>query len=334
MKRHLRVALRPAIALPVLLAAALLIAAFKLGDLGSVIGRIQAMPVKVMLYALLLGIAYLALKFWQLRLLLRDLRLHPDWRQVLLAFTVGELALTLPFGVFAQNWVLTARTQLGFARTSAATIVMLLVETLVVLIYLAVVGAPRWPELSPLAGLCAAGLVAVVFVTLRFDRKLHQLSRRVRQPLLHRALLGLLDLVMGLKRLSSPRVLLVNIAIAALYLSALTLAFTLVGHGVGLGRLDFVSATGIYAFSLAGVLLVGGLISQIGTVEVLGMGVAQAWGFGFTDGLALMLGFRLVWTGAMWLLNLPTLLVLWHRVPAVRSASVDDLEEAADRPRG
>lgn len=326
--RSLRALIRPGFVLPIMLAVALLITAFKIGNVGSVVGRIQAIPIRIMILALLLGLVYLALKFWQLHRLLHDLHLYPDWRQVLLAFTVGELALTLPFGIFAQNWVLSTRTHLHFGRTSAATVVMLLVETLVVLLYLAVVGAPRWPELSPLAAFCAAGLLAVIFITLRFDHALRRLARKVRHPLAHRVLVGILELVMGLKRLSNPRVLLINVGLAALYLAALTAAFTLVGHGVGLYRLHFVTATGIYAFSLAGVLLFGGLISQIGTVEVLGMGAAQAWGFSFTDGLALMLGFRLVWTGVMWMLNLPALLTLLRLVPA-RVESVDELEETA-----
>ncbi len=329
-----RAVLRPGLLLPVLLAAALLIAAFKLGDIGSVIGRIQSISITTMLFALVLGLCYLALKFWQLRLLLADLRLHPHWRHALMAFTLGELSLTLPFGIFAQNWVLSTHSHMHFGRTSAATVVMLLVETLVVLLFLAVVGAPGWPLLSPLAAVCAAGLVAFVLAILRFDRYIHRLAQRTRNRTLHRVLIGILELVMGLKRLSNPRVLVVNILLAGLYLAALTLAFTWVGRDVGLTRLHFLTATSIYAFSLAGVLLFGGLISQIGTVEVLGMGAAQAWGFNFADGLALMLGFRLVWTGVMWLINLPLFVALWHADRSAARRSVDDVEKTLDRPGG
>ncbi len=320
--------------LPVVLAAALLIAAFKLGNIGSVIGRIQDISLATMVITLVLGLCYLGLKFWQLRLLLADLKLHPRWRHLLLAFTVGELALTLPFGIFAQNWVLSTHSRMHFGRTSAATVVMLLVETLVVLLFLAAVGAPGWPLLSPLAAICAAGLVAFVLAILRFDRHIHRLALRVRNRTLHRMLTGILELVMGLKRLSNPRVLIANILLAALYLAALALAFTWVGRDVGLAHLHFLTAASIYAFSLAGVLLFGGLISQIGTVEVLGMGAAQAWGFGFADGLALMLGFRLVWTGVMWLVNLPLFVVLWRADRVASRRSVDNRKKAVDRPGG
>lgn len=75
------------------------------------------------------------------------------------------------------------------------------------------------------------------------------------------------------------------------------------------------------------------MLSQIGTVEVLGMSAAQAWGMSLTDGLALMLGFRIVWTGAVWLINLPLVIVLWKTLkPAEKRASlsVDSVKETSD----
>jgi len=331
--RQLRTCLRPAFILPVLLAVALLVVAFKLGDLGNVLGRIQSLSIATMMFALFMGLCYLGLKLWQLHRLLGNLDLHPGWRRLLLAFAVGELALTLPFGVFAQNWVLSNRRQEHFGRSSAATVVMLLVEALALLVFLAVVGIPGWPELAPIAAAFAAGLLMVVAAVLRFERFARHLVRRIRQPLAHRVLVEALELLLGLKRLSNPRVLVINVIVAGLYLAALTLAFTAVGRDVGLVHLSYLGASSIYAFSLAVVLICGGLVSQIGTLEILGMGAAQAWGFGFTEGLALMLGFRIVWTGVMWLLNLPVVVFLWRSLSAA-PASVDNLEEAPDRTGG
>lgn len=322
----------PALVVPILLAGALLAVAFKLGDLGRVLGRVQAIPLWVMVFALAMGAIYLVLKGWQLRLLLANLGLDLGWRRLALAFAVGELAVTLPFGIFAQNWVLTRTGVARFGRSSAATVVMLLTETVVVLVLLAVAGIPRWPQVRPVAAVFLAGVVALVIGVLLFEHVADRLARRVRQPLLHRALREVFEMIRGLHRLSDPRLLAVNLLLAAAYLGALAFAFLAVGRSVGV-RVDYLSAATIYAFSLAVVLLCGGLVTQIGTVEVLGMGAAQAWGIGFTDGLALMLGFRLVWTGAMWLLNLPVVLVLWRSIrPQAGAASVpvDDLEEARD----
>lgn len=308
----------PALLLPILLAGALLAVAFNLGDLGTVLSRLQAIPIDVMLFALLMGLVYLVLKLWQLHLLLANLGLHPGWRRLLLAFAVGELSVTLPFGIFSQNWILSmAGGRNRFGRSSAATVVMLIVETLVVLILLAVVGIPRWPQLRLAAAICAAGFLMLVLGILRFERVARNIALRIRRPVLHRAALEALGLLRGLKRLSNARVLVVNVLIAAAYLGALAFAFMAVGRSVGLHHLTYLTAATIYAFSLAVVLICGGLISQIGTMEILGMGAAQAWGLNFTDGLALMLAFRVVWTGVMWLVNLPLVLLLWRslRVP-------------------
>ncbi len=332
-RRLLRLCLRPAFLLPVLLAAALLVMAFKLGDLGNVLGRIQALSIGTLAFALAMGMCYLALKLWQLHLLLTDLGLHPEWRRLLLAFAVGELALTLPFGIFAQNWVLSTHRDEHFGRSSAATVTMLLVETLAVLVFLAVVGVPGWPELSPIATAFAVGLLVLVMIVLRFEQFARRLAQRVRRPFLRRILIEVLELLLGLKRLSNPRVLIVNVTIAGLYLAALTLAFTAVGRGVGLAHLSYLAAASIYAFSLAVMLIFGGPVSQIGTLEILGMGAAQAWGFSFTEGLALMFGFRVVWTGIMWLINLPVVLLLWHTLSATPTL-IDDLEEASHRTGG
>jgi hypothetical protein len=104
------------------------------------------------------------------------------------------------------------------------------------------------------------------------------------------------------------------VLLTAAYLGALALVFFVVGRGIGLHSLSYLTAATIYAFSLAVIMCGGGLFGQIGTLEVLGMVAARAWGIGYTDGLAMMLGFRLVWTGAMWLLNLPVVFLLWRKV--------------------
>ncbi|MGH8273840.1 MAG: hypothetical protein ACRES9_06255, partial [Gammaproteobacteria bacterium] len=238
--------------------------------------------------------------------------------------------VTLPFGIFAQNWILSASGKFRFGRSSAATVVMLLAETAVVLLLLAIVGIPRWPELRPIAVVFLVGLAFLLFGVLRFEQLARRLAHKVKKPALYRTLIEVIGLIQGLKRLSNARILAVNLLLAAAYLGALALVFMLVGRSVGLHRLDFLTAATIYAFSLAVVLLFGGLVTQIGTVEVLGMGAAQAWGIGLTDGLALMLAFRLVWTGAMWLLNLPVVFILWRTLHPQARASLHDLEKAPD----
>ena len=311
-RSHVRFGKAAAVFAPILLAGALFFFAIKLGDLGGAMAHIRGLPLRVLALALAMALVYLALKAWQLHLLLANLGIRPDWRRLGLAFCVGELALTLPFGLFAQNWVLARTGRAHFGETAAATVVMLLVEIFVVLLLLAVVGIRGWPIVRPIAIGAGVGLCLLLAVLLHFEDGVRKLCRRVAQPTLHKALDGLIDMLAGVRKLSNVHFLGANVLIAAAYLSALVVAFMAVGRHVGLDRFGFLMAATTYAFALAVVFLTGGLLSQIGTVEVLGMGAAQAaWGIPYAEGLTLMLGFRVVWTGAMWLCNLPFVAALW-----------------------
>ena len=156
--------LGPKIILPFLLTVALLTVALKIGDVGQVIPRMRTMPLWIICFALVMAATYLFLKGLQLHLLLGNLGAHPNTKHFLLAYSIGELAVTLPLGVFLQNWVLSTTGSVHFGRSSAATIMMLLLETAAVLLYLAVAGIPRWPEVRPVAVLVLTGMALVVFI--------------------------------------------------------------------------------------------------------------------------------------------------------------------------
>ncbi|HET7300894.1 MAG TPA: lysylphosphatidylglycerol synthase domain-containing protein [Oleiagrimonas sp.] len=312
-RRAWRKVLHPRVVLPVLLAAALFMVAVSLGNLGQVVDRVKAVPVASM--ALVLGFAalYLVLKGLQLHLLLNDLEAHPGWRRFALAFAVGELALTFPMGIFAQNWVLAGKKGMHFGRSSAATVVMLVMEVVVALLWLAVNGVPGWAPVQPVAAGMLAAMVILGFALLRF-RLLDRLATRMTHHRVHRILDEGVGLLHGLKKLGKWRILGINMLVTAAYLGALGAAFWVMGHGMGVQALSYREAATIYAFALASVLISGGLFGQIGTVEVIGMSAATAWGFDYTGGLTLMLGFRLAWTGSMWLLNGVIAMSLWRKV--------------------
>lgn len=314
---------QPVFILPAVLTAALLIFAFKLGNLGDVVARVKVIPVYILLYALGFAAVYLALKALQLHLLLLKLAVRPAFRPFALAFAVGELTLTLPFGLFAQNWILSASARIRIGRSAAATVVMLLTEILVTLLLMAVIGVRGWPQFR-LAMILALFMFAVVITAVvLFAHRMHARVHQVQHSYLRKALLEAAELLQGLKRLlDAPGVLAVNLLIAAGYLGALISAFFFVGRGMGLHSLGFITAASVYGFSLAVVLLGAGAVTQIGTVEVLGMLAAHEWGIGYTDGLAMMLGFRLVWTGSMWLVNLPVVLLLWRNIRPPGTAKV------------
>ncbi|MGH8213038.1 MAG: lysylphosphatidylglycerol synthase domain-containing protein [Rhodanobacteraceae bacterium] len=308
----LRAIARPRVFLPILLAGALFFLAISLGDIGKVLGRIRAIPLLNLGAVVGCAVIYLGFKALQLHLLLNGLGARPQRQRFALAFAVGELAVTFPLGIFSQNWVLSEEDRIHFGRSSAATVVMLLMEIAVVLLLLAIVGIPGWPPLRPLAGALLVLIAALMFAVLHFESFAQRLAGRIRNEKLRKAMDEAIGLIRGLKKLAAWRVIGINLVITPIYLGALVAAFMAIGHGAGEHQLTYLQAATIYCFSLAAVLLTGGLSGQIGTIEIIGMNAARAWGVGYTDGLALMLGFRLAWTGSMWLLNAPIAIMFWR----------------------
>lgn len=320
MKLHpvLRTVARPTVILPVLLAAALLTFAFKLGGLEGMLARIHGLPARVLWLTPAIAVVYLALKAAQLRMLLANLGVRIPWTNFVLAYCVGELTATLPFGLFSQNWVLSASSHVHVGRSAGATVMMLLAETLVVLAVLAVFGLPGWSAVRPvaIAVLVAAGVL--ILGVLRYEHVGQDMAYKVKGEALRKAIMSGIELLGSLKRLSRAPLLAANVLLAAGYLAALAYAFLVVGHGMGLATLHYTQAMIIYAFALAIVLLGAGAFGQIGTVDVLGMVAASASGIGYGDGLALMIGFRIVWTASLWALDLPVVLLLWQRLSSRR----------------
>ncbi|HJR10234.1 MAG TPA: lysylphosphatidylglycerol synthase domain-containing protein [Rhodanobacteraceae bacterium] len=310
--------LKPQVVLPVLLAAALLVFAFKLGDLGKVVGRLRTLPLHASWISVGCAVIYLGCKAVQLHLMLKRVGVAIPARPFWLAFAVGEMTLTLPLGLFSQNWVLSASRRIHVGRSSAATVMMLLVEIAVVFLFLAIMGVPGWAAVRWAAVGLLVLFIAFVTAAVLFDDKARELAGGVQREWLKKAARGGVELLDGLRKLCTPATIAVSLVLAAIYLGALTVAFWQVGRGMHVQHFGYLDAATIYMFSLAVILIGAGLISQIGTVDILGMVVARAWGIGYTDGLAMMLGFRIVWTGSIWLLCLPMVAFTWREIPSHR----------------
>jgi hypothetical protein len=321
--RPLRAVLKPQVILPLLLAAALLAFAISLGDVHQVVARVRNLPMPVLWISLAAAAGYLACKAVQLRLMLRQINVAIPARSFWLAFAVGELTVTLPLGMFSQNWVLSASREIAIGRSAAATVMMVLAEIAVVFLFLAVTGIPGWPGTRPLCIAVLAILALLLVALVIYERHARAVSSRLRNRTLRQGVSALLETLRGLRRLSTPLMLTISIALAAMYLGALTLAFWQVGRGMDAHHLDYLTAATIYAFSLAVILVGAGIFSQIGTLELLGMLAARAWDIDYTDGLAMMLGFRIVWTASIWLLCLPIVAALWREMPRRASTSVN-----------
>jgi hypothetical protein len=312
----LRHVLKPQVVLPVLLAAALLVFAFNLGDLGKVVSRLRDLPLHVLGISVGAAAIYLGCKAAQLRLMLTRIDVCIPPRSFWLAFAVGETTVTLPLGLFSQNWVMSASRRVHVGTSSAATVMMLLVEIAVVFLFLAVIGVPGWGEVRWVAVALLVLFVAFVAGAVVFEDKARKLAGRVRREWLKKIAQGGVEMLDGLRKLCTPTTIGVSLVMAAVYLGALTTAFWQVGRGMHVQHLGYIDASTIYMFSLAVILIGAGLISQIGTVDLLGMVIARAFGIGYTDGLAMMLGFRIVWTGSIWVLSLPIVGATWREMPS------------------
>ncbi|MGH8154938.1 MAG: lysylphosphatidylglycerol synthase domain-containing protein [Rhodanobacteraceae bacterium] len=313
---HARSLLKPQVILPLLLAAALLVFAFSLGDVHKVIARVVQLPARVLLLSLAAAACYLACKAAQLRLMLSQVDVRIPARPFWLALAVGEMTVTLPLGMFSQNWVLSASRRVHIGRSSSATVMMLLAEIAVVFLFLAVVGIPGWPDVHWIAVALLALFALLAAGGVLFGEKAHPHLAKLPYEWMRTGAKSGIEMLRGLRKLSTPVLVTISIVLAAMYLGALTVAFWLVGRGMDVHHLDYLTSATIYMFSLAVILIGAGLFSQIGTVEILGMLAARAWGIDYTNGLAMMLGFRIVWTGAIWLLCAPIVGLLWHEIPS------------------
>lgn len=316
---------RPRVLIPVVLAVALLAFALSISDLGRVWAGISRIPLHTLAAALLLAFVYLALKGIQFRFLLNRLGIAVPWRTLVLAFVIGEMTLTVPSGIYLQNYVLRRTGMAGFARSSAATTMTLVIEAALVLLALLVLPVPGWNWIRPLAFAAVTVLIGGgLFAGARAgDDHVMTWLQQGRFARLGRALAGFVE---SMRQLSNPAAMLPAGLLATLYMFALTAVFVLAAHGAGIARLDFPEAISIYAFSLAVTLMLGGVLSQLGVVEVAGMGAAHAWGYGISDGLSMLLGFRLVWMGSIWLLCAPS---AWVLRGELRRSGADDAEKAA-----
>ena len=291
---------RPEVLMPLVLSVALIGALLGVTDAPKVLDLVARISLPLVLLNFPLVVAYLALKSLQLRLFLNDIRIRVSWKQLLFAFASGEMSASVPGGMFLQNYVLRRVAGAGFARSSAATAAILVVEGGVSLVVLAILGIPGWGLLRPaiLIFLVIAAAAILLLVKTRGLRDL--LGRAVQAGPLRPIGLGAMQMAEELGRLCTPRVAARAALVGAAYLLAISAGLLVVAHGIGETTFTYQQAVTAYLFALAMVLL-SPISSQLGMIEAGGVGVLQTMGYGPTDALAMMLGLRLVWTASVWM---------------------------------
>lgn len=291
---------QPRILVPVLLSLALLAFVFTISDLPRVIDRIRGVPIYTAGTVFWLAVIYLVLKGMQFHYFLVGIQIHPYWKDLALAYAVGEMVITLPAGSFAQNYMLRRIQGIDFSRSSAATAAILAVEGSIALLGLAVLGIPTWDWLQPAVIGFIALMAALVVLFAKAERVGHLARDLLQAGPLEKIGPEFIETVDSLRQLFNLRTAAVGVSITVTYLGILLVAFWLIGQGVGITTFTYRQAATVYLFALA-VTLLSPVSTQLGVIEASGLGAMQAWGYDYTAGLAAMLGFRLVWVGSIWL---------------------------------
>ncbi len=308
--QFLRRLVAPKVLIPTLLTAALFYFAFSISDIGEVFGRIGRLSPLAIGVCFTLALIYLVVKGYLFHMLLRGVGVSVAWRKLTLAYSIGEMTVPLPAGVYLQNYVLRHIHGDRFALTAAATSATLIIEELLILVALLVMPIPGWNWVRPLI----LEAFVIIFITLillrRFRHFRSYVAQRLRSGRVRSVGIPILDMLGAMRRLATVPVLVSSLGLSAVYLFTLAAAFYITARGVGLDGLTYDQATSIYFFSLAVVLLVGSFVTQLGAIEVVGLSVAQAWGYSPSEGFAALLGFRLIWVGSIWLLCGPAMFAL------------------------
>lgn len=313
--------LRPGVLLPLLLSAALLAFAFSISDLPLVLDRVLEISFPTAALGFGLAVAYLVVKCIEFNLLLTRLDIRLSWRRIVFAFGVAEMTIAIPAGLYVQNYILGRMRSAGFARSSAATTAMLIIELTVILVVLALLGVPSWTWVRPVALGVLGGLLLFLVFLLSTDLLSGRLVAWLRHLGLESLPRALSEMTTGLRQLATPRTVIPAMLLAAVYLGALAGAFMFIGRGTGAEHFSYAQAVTVYAFSLAVTLMLAGFLTQLGVIEVAGLGAAMTFGYDSTAALAIMIGFRIVWMGSVWLASGP---VAWLLRDVLRDADGTD----------
>ncbi len=306
--------LEPRVLLPLLISAAALTAAFSISDISEVWGYVTNLTFPIVATVFVFAGIYLVVKWAQFHYLLKMSEVRATWRETALAFIIGEMAVPIPAGVYIENYVLARMGRAG-TRSTAATTATLVTELMVCLAALFVLGVPGWWWLRP-AIFFMVSLPLLAIAAFVLFKPLQGIANRMLdiRPLktVHQ---GLMEPLSGLVELTTWEVAAHAIPMAALYLGAIVAGFTLVGHGIGMSRLTYTDAATIYLFSLTATLSLP-ISAHLGIMELSGVGTALALGYSYNEGLAMMLGARLVWTGSKWLIGAAAAFLLRGEITA------------------
>ncbi len=322
MRVVLRWLLRPAVLIPLILGAGVLVVLFTVADVRKVLAIIEGFDRRYLLVFALLMAIYFAIRAAQWHYLLRRLGIRAPLRSQVFAYSLGELTKSLPIGNYFQNYLLRQSQGTAFSVSSVATTLILVSEVVVSLAGVLVLGLGPWTGwLRPL--ILAGGAAVIMLAALAYA-----LRNVVRLPgaLLQRK--GIAALVTELRRsragmraLLRPDVLLVDVALSAAYLTVAGVGMYCIIRGVGLGQLSLPQALAVYFFSLAIGLLVP-IPVDFGLIELSGAGALTALAVGRSAALSVMLLNRVLSVAVTSALGIGVALLLHREVARLAEGPV------------
>jgi len=308
---RLRAMLRPAVVVPVVMSAGLIAFLLSFANAARVFSEVRVAVVADAALVFLLSLIYLATKGLQWALFLRRLNVRPAWRALFMAFAGGELSISIPMGVYLENYLLKGAAQAEIGRSSAATTWILLMEIVWCIVALFILDIPGWPWLRPLLLVFAAGLLAAGLLFFRTPLVGRLICRLQHCSRLQRIAIAAEQFLDGGRELFTWQTFVIGLPITTIYLSAQVIALYVIGKTLHLTAFSFHVAIAAYAFSVLIVLALPAL-PHLGAVEATGLGVLLAFGIPRDTAVAAFLSLRLLGSGAVMLIT-GSILVFLHR---------------------
>jgi uncharacterized membrane protein YbhN (UPF0104 family) len=327
--------LHPKVVIPVILSVAVLAGLLFFGNIRQVIRLMEGFAHLYLLWFVMLMVVYEVVRGVQWHYLLQSMGIRVPLRAQVFAYAVGEVTKSIPVGNYVQNYILQEAEGTDFARSSAATTFIILIEVFVSLMGVAIIGLGAWSSwLRPviLIGLPVFGFIAWAAHAWQVHPRTPQWVKE------HKTLLQALDAFKrfreGAAVLFRPHVVGIAVLLGAIYVIVGASALYLVVRGLGIGGVSLWQVWAVYFFSLAFSLIVP-LPMDIGATEISGVGALLAVGMSKSDAVGGMLVNRALSLGSALAIALVTMIILHDQFRAAlrspQSARRAEAAKAADR---
>ena len=318
--KKLQQILRPKVVIPVLLSVAVVAGLLLFGNVGQVIHLMEAFNRLYLLWFVVLMAVYEAVRGIQWHFLLKSMGIRVPVRAQVFSYAVGEMTKSIPIGNYVQNYILQQAEGTDFARSSAATTLVVLIEVFVSLMGVAVIGLGAWSDW--LRTVILIGLPVFGFsVWTVHDWQAHPRAPRwvKEHKVLLKAIAEIKQFRAGAAALFHARIVGLAVLLGATYVIVAASALYLVVRGLGIGNVSLFQVWAVYFFSLA-FSLIFPLPMDIGTNELSGVGALLALGLSKGDAVGAMLINRALSLGSAAVMAIVAMIVLHDQFRAALQA--------------